>query len=577
MNFLALPVRPMSVSVAPSPPASPPGEDGLPVCTVVADDFGISEQRNLGIVDAMLHGVVTHTSIMANGAAATSAVALARQHGLSHRINLHLNLTEGRPLLGEQVPSLLDDSGQRLRGKVGFRKACNDGMILPAEAAAEARAQCQWFARHLGRHPSRVDGHQHCHVHPKLTAALASALAVVGVQSVRIPNEKCLSGALCPLCSRIGVEAAVAIKVYAAAGIRASTSSFVGLSLCGGAYSVEQLTDAIRAQLSDGARTCEVMVHPGRPQLVSAWDAFDASEAREQELSSLCEPKMRAALEKIVHLSFPPLQAKPTYHESVVASRDDVSVCVGDLKLELHSPTGVHMDVLNAPLLSAISQAVRRDERVMYHGCGTGLMGLLALRHGASFVHFADVSEDAMRSTAINAAAEGYEQGQQWNASLADLNDNPAEAAAQLLLGGAFDVVLCNPPQMPGPPALQKARPDKFGGADGMHYYRRLVEHTYALLRSGGRVAFMQTSFSSFAAVDRLFAERGAHVRTLASQPRTSSLDAIEALAPGCAEWLQRLHDRGGAHFNQEGQTLIYKQRFAVADFVREADKCHVR
>ena len=83
-----------------------------------------------------------------------------------------------------------------------------------------------------------------------------------------------------------------------------------------------------------------------------------------------------------------------------------------------------------------------------------------------------------------------------------------------------------------------------------------------------GRVAFMQTSFSSFAAVDRLFSERGAHVRTLASQARTSSLDAIEALAPGCAEWLQRLYDCGGAHFDQEGRTLIYKQRFAVAEFV---------
>ena len=35
----------------------------------------------------------------------------------------------------------------------------------------------------------------------------------------------------------------------------------------------------------------------------------------------------------------------------------------------------------------------------------------------------------------------------------------------------------------------------------------------------------------------------------------------------GCAEWLQRLHDRGGARFDQEGQTLIYTQRFAVAEF----------
>ena len=87
------------IGLAPSPPPSPPYEDCLPVCTIVADDFGISEQRNLGIVHAMLHGVVTHTSIMANGAAAAAAVALAHEHGLSDRVNLHLNLTEGRPLL----------------------------------------------------------------------------------------------------------------------------------------------------------------------------------------------------------------------------------------------------------------------------------------------------------------------------------------------------------------------------------------------------------------------------------------------------------------------------------------------
>ena len=82
------------------------------------------------------------------------------------------------------------------------------------------------------------------------------------------------------------------------------------LSLCGGAYSVEQLVDAIRAQLGGGARTCEVMVHPGRRQLVRAWDAFDAAEAREHELASLCDPRMRAALEKFVHLSCPPTSSR---------------------------------------------------------------------------------------------------------------------------------------------------------------------------------------------------------------------------------------------------------------------------
>ena len=45
-------------------------------------------------------GVVTLASVMVNGAAAEAGIQLARERGFLGRLGLHLNLTEGRPLLG---------------------------------------------------------------------------------------------------------------------------------------------------------------------------------------------------------------------------------------------------------------------------------------------------------------------------------------------------------------------------------------------------------------------------------------------------------------------------------------------
>ena len=39
----------------------------LPELIIVADDFGVSEQRNLGILHAMEAGVITLASVMVNG------------------------------------------------------------------------------------------------------------------------------------------------------------------------------------------------------------------------------------------------------------------------------------------------------------------------------------------------------------------------------------------------------------------------------------------------------------------------------------------------------------------------------
>ena len=286
-----------------------------PRCVIVADDFGISMERSRGIIRALKSGVVTNTSVMANGDAAVEAIEMARANGLIGVVGLHLNLTEGRPLSRPQdIPSLLLQRGEThqpgtglsggalLRGKMGYRNACVSGEVKAAEAATEARAQLAWFEKHVGCMPHFVDGHQHCHVAPAVREALAAVFAAAGVRVTRVPQEVKPSRSLCPLCSVVDVEAEEARAVFAAHGI-SSCESFVGLSLCGVDYSADDLLNAVRTQMEHGVRSCEVMVHPGEAHTKGTpWDDFSGSAARRHELDVLSSTGLRRRLRRLVRL-----------------------------------------------------------------------------------------------------------------------------------------------------------------------------------------------------------------------------------------------------------------------------------
>ena len=63
-----------------------------------ADDFGLTNGVNYGIIDSFLYGITTSTTLLANGAAFDHAVELASEHP-DLEIGVHLNLTLGKPLL----------------------------------------------------------------------------------------------------------------------------------------------------------------------------------------------------------------------------------------------------------------------------------------------------------------------------------------------------------------------------------------------------------------------------------------------------------------------------------------------
>ena len=269
---------------------------------------------------------------------------------------------------------------------------------------------------------------------------------------------------------------------------------------------------------------------------------------------------------------------------------------LGTTSLRLCASDRVHFDPENVALLKALPRVVRAGDAVLYHSCGTGLLGLLALQAGAASVHFADVSQTAVDMASVNARMAGYLPGVQYTVGQADLLYQPVPAgttindtvlddntcgAAGAELGGdhpskactgvsdnmeeqrpqplssppspPYNILLCNPPQLPGPPAMADAQPDRYGGPDGLLFYRalaRLMAPASSKMAKESRLVIMQTSLSSFAAVDALFAAQGlSSPITLATQKRKAPAATFEALATGTLSWLLRLRARGVSDF----------------------------
>ena len=78
---------------------------------VNADDLGWTEGVNRGIVEAHRRGLVTSTSLLANGRAFESALAAAISNP-QLGIGVHLNLSDGPPSApADEVRGLLNEAG----------------------------------------------------------------------------------------------------------------------------------------------------------------------------------------------------------------------------------------------------------------------------------------------------------------------------------------------------------------------------------------------------------------------------------------------------------------------------------
>ena len=156
---------------------------------VNADDFGLSEAINDGIVEAHRNGIVTCASLIVNAPAFAHAVAAAKANpGLD--LGVHLTLTELGPLCAPQaVPTLLGADGRFATHALAFAARYLRGAVRMDEVRQELDAQIR-RALAAGLAISHLDSHQHVHVLPGIARIVAELAGVHGIRAVRYPRER---------------------------------------------------------------------------------------------------------------------------------------------------------------------------------------------------------------------------------------------------------------------------------------------------------------------------------------------------------------------------------------------------
>src|SRR5262249_36864205 len=177
-----------------------------------ADDFGLSPAVSDGIVVAFTHGLLTSTSVLANGPDFERALqrwdrllAIQQAGDLPSQtvraalgdsavpldFGVHLNLTQGRPLTGRSYPAQLLDGEGHFAG-IGrtfgallvsgscYRRAIRDELAAQIERVVAARADV-----------THLNGHQYVELVPlvgDLVSELASEFKIGVVRLAREPG-----------------------------------------------------------------------------------------------------------------------------------------------------------------------------------------------------------------------------------------------------------------------------------------------------------------------------------------------------------------------------------------------------
>ena len=156
---------------------------------VNADDFGLTRGVNRAIVESHRDGIVTSSTLMANGQAFEDAIAHAKSASRLS-VGCHVVLVDGSPVLGGQQASTLfeqkADDRRFYDGLGAFALRAVSGRVDADEIEAEVTAQIRKL-QSAGVSVSHLDTHKHTHILPQVLRALLRAARTCGVPAVRNP------------------------------------------------------------------------------------------------------------------------------------------------------------------------------------------------------------------------------------------------------------------------------------------------------------------------------------------------------------------------------------------------------
>jgi predicted glycoside hydrolase/deacetylase ChbG (UPF0249 family) len=138
---------------------------------VNADDFGFTRDVNEGIVHAHRRGILTSTTLMANGGEFAHAVLLTKEHPMLD-IGVHVALVGGRSLSrpGKALPAS------------PYQLVFDRSLDIEREVDLQVKRVID-----AGIRPTHLDTHKHTHLLPRVASAVAAAAKRYQVRWVRRP------------------------------------------------------------------------------------------------------------------------------------------------------------------------------------------------------------------------------------------------------------------------------------------------------------------------------------------------------------------------------------------------------
>jgi chitin disaccharide deacetylase len=206
---------------------------------VNADDFGLSDGVNAGILRAHREGIVTSASLMVRAPGAQQAVEGAAAHP-ELTVGLHVDLGEW-----------FQDASGDWQARYTVVDTRDEAAVV-----AELDRQVERFRELVGRDPTHMDSHQHVH----RSEPARSAMGVVA-KRLRIPLRH-----------------------------------HGQVRYCGAFYGAGAIGPAALVSIIDGLPegTTELGCHPA----AAVHPRWDYAHERRTELASLCDPSVRVAIDR---------------------------------------------------------------------------------------------------------------------------------------------------------------------------------------------------------------------------------------------------------------------------------------
>ena len=257
-----------------------------------ADDFGLSEPVNEGIILAHRAGMLKSASLLTNGKGLKNALERYSDNP-ELGLGLHLTLVFGEPVSpAEKVSSLIFGKGEFADGYKDFVPKYLLGMVRLDEIEYEWERQREA----IGDVPiDHIDSHQHLHLLPGLFNLTIKLAKKWSVKYIRVPYENFeigIHGHDRLPCSVLNIFSLGKVERLSANSLK-TTDNFFGSSFTGALTS--EVWNDLLPEIPDGVT--EIMCHPGKTD-AEIKKNYGWQSRWEEELEALSNPDISKLAKK---------------------------------------------------------------------------------------------------------------------------------------------------------------------------------------------------------------------------------------------------------------------------------------